>query len=90
MRACYHTLQSVNDCADVIFWTSVRELIEDLLLPEALRVHHELEWFTGGSSVTIKSHHKVGGLPERMNMKLVEPLAFKIISVRCVTCVTCS
>jgi GMP synthase (glutamine-hydrolysing) len=24
--------------------------------------------------VTIKSHHNVGGLPERMNMKLVEPL----------------
>ena len=31
--------------------------------------------FTGGPSVTIKSHHNVGGLPARMNMKLVEPLA---------------
>src|SRR5262245_16917719 len=30
--------------------------------------------FTGGPSVTIKSHHNVGGLPERMNMKLIEPL----------------
>src|ERR1700759_485445 len=30
--------------------------------------------FTGGPSVTIKSHHNVGGLPARMNMKLVEPL----------------
>ncbi len=30
--------------------------------------------FAGGPSVTIKSHHNVGGLPERMNMKLVEPL----------------
>ncbi len=29
---------------------------------------------TGGPSVTIKSHHNVGGLPERMNMELVEPL----------------
>ncbi|MCF6328280.1 MAG: glutamine-hydrolyzing GMP synthase [Henriciella sp.] len=29
---------------------------------------------TGGPSVTIKSHHNVGGLPERMNMQLVEPL----------------
>ena len=29
---------------------------------------------TGGPSVTIKSHHNVGGLPERMNLKLVEPL----------------
>jgi GMP synthase (glutamine-hydrolysing) len=29
---------------------------------------------TGGPSHVIKSHHNVGGLPERMNMKLVEPL----------------
>jgi GMP synthase (glutamine-hydrolysing) len=28
----------------------------------------------GGPSVTIKSHHNVGGLPERMHLKLVEPL----------------
>ncbi len=30
--------------------------------------------YSGGPSVTIKSHHNVGGLPARMNMKLVEPL----------------
>ena len=30
--------------------------------------------FTGGPSETIKSHHNVGGLPEKMGMKLVEPL----------------
>ncbi|MGZ9021439.1 MAG: glutamine-hydrolyzing GMP synthase [Rhodoplanes sp.] len=30
--------------------------------------------FYGGPSVTIKSHHNVGGLPERMNLELVEPL----------------
>jgi GMP synthase (glutamine-hydrolysing) len=30
--------------------------------------------FIGGPSVTIKSHHNVGGLPVRMNMALVEPL----------------
>ena len=30
--------------------------------------------FTGGPSVTIKSHHNVGGLPERMDLKLVEPM----------------
>jgi GMP synthase (glutamine-hydrolysing) len=30
--------------------------------------------FAGGPSVTIKSHHNVGGLPERMKLKLVEPL----------------
>ena len=27
-----------------------------------------------GSSVTIKSHHNVGGLPEKMDLKLIEPL----------------
>ncbi len=27
-----------------------------------------------GPSVTIKTHHNVGGLPERMNLKLIEPL----------------
>ena len=30
--------------------------------------------FTGGPSVTIKSHHNVGGLPEHMRLKLIEPL----------------
>ncbi|CDN32106.1 GMP synthase, glutamine-hydrolyzing [Mucinivorans hirudinis] len=29
---------------------------------------------SGGPSVTIKSHHNVGGLPEKMNLKIVEPL----------------
>ncbi len=30
--------------------------------------------FSGGPSVTIKSHHNVGGLPASMGLKLVEPL----------------
>ena len=30
--------------------------------------------FHGGPSVTIKSHHNVGGLPERMNLELIEPV----------------
>ncbi len=30
--------------------------------------------FTGGPSVTIKSHHNVGGLPARIKLELVEPL----------------
>jgi len=30
--------------------------------------------FAGGPSVTIKSHHNVGGLPEKLDFKLVEPL----------------
>jgi len=29
---------------------------------------------TGGPSATIKSHHNVGGLPEKMNLKVIEPL----------------
>ena len=29
---------------------------------------------SGGPSQTIKSHHNVGGLPDRMNLKVVEPL----------------
>ncbi len=29
---------------------------------------------TGGPSVTIKSHHNVGGLPEKINLELLEPL----------------
>ena len=31
---------------------------------------------SGGKSVTIKSHHNVGGLPEKMKLKLIEPLRF--------------
>ena len=30
--------------------------------------------FKGGPSAVIKSHHNVGGLPEKMHLKLVEPL----------------
>ena len=41
--------------------------------------------FSGGPSATIKSHHNVGGLPERMNMKLVEPLA-RIVQGRGARC----
>ena len=45
-------------------------LAQGTLYPDVI----EIVSFTGGPSVTIKSHHNVGGLPERMNMKLVEPL----------------
>ena len=31
---------------------------------------------TGGPSQTIKTHHNVGGLPEKLNFELVEPLAY--------------
>jgi GMP synthase (glutamine-hydrolysing) len=45
-------------------------LAQGTLYPDVI----ESASFTGGPSVTIKSHHNVGGLPERMNLKLVEPL----------------
>ncbi len=48
----------------------VKFLAQGTLYPDVI----ESVSFTGGPSVTIKSHHNVGGLPERMNMELVEPL----------------
>jgi hypothetical protein len=55
----------------VDFGSRVTELIaQDTLYPNVI----ESVSFAGGPSVTIKSRHNVGGLPERMNMKLVEPL----------------
>ena len=47
-----------------------RFLAQGTLYPDVI----ESVSFSGGPSVTIKSHHNVGGLPERMNMDLVEPL----------------
>jgi GMP synthase (glutamine-hydrolysing) len=47
-----------------------RFLAQGTLYPDVI----ESVSFAGGPSVTIKSHHNVGGLPERMNLKLVEPL----------------
>jgi GMP synthase (glutamine-hydrolysing) len=48
----------------------VEFLAQGTLYPDVI----ESVSFTGGPSVTIKSHHNVGGLPARMNLKLVEPL----------------
>jgi len=47
-----------------------RFLAQGTLYPDVI----ESVSFAGGPSVTIKSHHNVGGLPERMNLELVEPL----------------
>jgi GMP synthase (glutamine-hydrolysing) len=49
---------------------AVEFLAQGTLYPDVI----ESVSFTGGPSVTIKSHHNVGGLPERMKLKLVEPL----------------
>jgi len=49
-------------------------LLQGTLYPdviESLSPHKK-----GGKSHTIKSHHNVGGLPERMHLKLIEPLKF--------------
>jgi GMP synthase (glutamine-hydrolysing) len=50
--------------------TEVKFLAQGTLYPDVI----ESVSFTGGPSVTIKSHHNVGGLPERMNLGLVEPM----------------
>ena len=47
----------------------VKYLVQGTLYPdviESVSIH--------GASVTIKSHHNVGGLPEKMSLKLIEPL----------------
>ena len=49
---------------------NVEFLAQGTLYPDVI----ESISFTGGPSVTIKSHHNVGGLPEKMNLKLIEPL----------------
>jgi GMP synthase (glutamine-hydrolysing) len=55
--------KSVQDLPEVK-WLAQGTLYPDVIESVNLR----------GSSVTIKSHHNVGGLPEKMNLKLVEPL----------------
>ena len=49
---------------------NIKFLAQGTLYPDVI----ESVSSTGGPSVTIKSHHNVGGLPERMSLKLVEPL----------------
>ncbi|MDA8792726.1 glutamine-hydrolyzing GMP synthase [Bacteriovoracaceae bacterium] len=47
-------------------------LLQGTLYPDVIE---SISPFKGkGKSVTIKSHHNVGGLPERMKLKLIEPL----------------
>lgn len=48
----------------------VTHLVQGTLYPDVV----ESVSVRGGPSVTIKSHHNVGGLPERLNFKLIEPL----------------
>ena len=48
----------------------VKWLAQDAIYPDVI----ESVSATGGPSATIKSHHNVGGLPEFMKLKIVEPL----------------
>ncbi len=47
-------------------------LAQGTLYPDVI----ESQSHTGATKVKIKSHHNVGGLPEKMNLKLIEPLRF--------------
>ncbi len=58
--------QKVKDLNQKFTWLAQGTLYPDVI--ESVSLH--------GTSVTIKSHHNVGGLPEKMNLKVLEPVRF--------------
>ena len=58
--------QTVRDLGQDYQWLAQGTLYPDVI--ESVSVH--------GTSVTIKSHHNVGGLPEKMNLKVLEPVRY--------------
>jgi len=51
---------------------NVKYLAQGTLYPDVIESRSAF----GGPSATIKTHHNVGGLPKKMNLKLIEPLKF--------------
>ncbi len=65
-----HTFIDVFEAEARKVGDDVRFLVQGTLYPDVIESLSP----TGGPSVTIKSHHNVGGLPERLPFKLIEPL----------------
>ena len=61
-------IEVFDDCAKRVGGADF--LAQGTLYPDVI----ESVSFTGAKATTIKSHHNVGGLPERMKLKLVEPM----------------
>ncbi len=63
-RVFIETFEAEAKELENISWLGQGTIYPDVI--ESISVH--------GPSVTIKSHHNVGGLPEKLNLKIVEPL----------------
>jgi GMP synthase (glutamine-hydrolysing) len=69
-RRIGHTFIDVFEGEAKSVGKDVRYLVQGTLYPDVIESVSPL----GGPSVTIKTHHNVGGLPERLPFKLLEPL----------------
>jgi GMP synthase (glutamine-hydrolysing) len=69
-RAIGHTFIDVFEDATVRAGTNAKFLVQGTLYPDVI----ESSSPTGGPSVTIKTHHNVGGLRPDMQFELIEPL----------------